>query len=107
MPILIHFGNSDRKDKRYVAVFANPKKTTHFGMRPFKKGTTYTDGATDEKRNQYLARHKIDLATKDPLRAGYLSYYVLWGKSKSVKQNLKDYLTKFNIKDGRTLLEKA
>ena len=87
MPILIHF--------------ANPKKTTHFGMRPYKKGTTFTDGASDEKRRQYLARHKFDLVTKDPLRAGYLSYYVLWGNSKSVKQNLKDYLTKFNIKDNR------
>ena len=101
MPILIFFGNSDRKDKRFKAVFANPKKTTHFGMKPFKKGTTYIDGASDEKRKQYLARHKIDLETKDPLRAGYLSYHILWGKSRSVKQNLKSYLSNFNIKDNR------
>ena len=70
-------------------------------MKPFKKGTTYIDGATDEKRKQYLARHAVDLKTKDPLRAGYLSYYVLWGKSRSVKQNLKSYLSNFNIKDNR------
>ena len=53
MTTLIHFGLSDKKNKRYVAKFENPKRTTHFGMKPFKKGTTYLDGATDEKRNQY------------------------------------------------------
>tara|TARA_R110002012_G_C11492272_1_gene596312 strand:- start:239 stop:556 length:318 start_codon:yes stop_codon:yes gene_type:complete len=101
MTTLIHFGLSDKKNKRYVAKFENPKRTTHFGMKPFKKGTTYLDGATDEKRNQYLARHKVDLATKDPTRAGFLSYYVIWGKSRSVKQNLKSYLSNFKIKDNR------
>ena len=27
-------------------------------------------------------RHKKDLDTNDPTRAGFLSYYILWNKSK-------------------------
>ena len=86
MPILIHFGKSDRKDKRFKAVFSNPTKTVHFGL---DGANTYLDGATDKTRQNYLLRHKTDLKTNDPLRAGYLSYYVIWGKSRNVEKNLK------------------
>ena len=98
MPILIYFGKSKRKDKRFVAVFRNPTKTSHFGL---EGAVTFIDGANKTVRDNYLKRHKGDLKTNDPLRAGYLSYYVIWGKHRDVEKNLKDYLKMFKIKDSR------
>lgn len=98
MPILTYFGKSNRQDKRFVAIFANPKKTVHFGL---KGANTYIDGADKKVRENYRKRHKSDLKTDDPLRAGYLSYYVIWGDSRNVEKNLKDYLKRFGIKDKR------
>ena len=47
---------------------------------------------TDEK-----TRHKKDLRTNDPKRAGYLSYFILWGESKSLRENVKSYKKRFNF----------
>ena len=98
MPILVHFGKSDRDDKRFVARFKNPSKTTHFGQPGAK---TFLDGASEETRQNFRRRHKRDLDTNNPLRSGYLSYYVIWGKSRDVEKNLKSYLNRFKIKDRR------
>jgi len=99
MPILTYFGRSNRDKKRFVAMFQNPKKTVHFGL---KGADTYIDGADKTVRENYKKRHKTDLKTNDPLRAGYLSYYVIWGDSRDVEKNMKSYLKRFNIKDKRT-----
>lgn len=98
MPILIYFGKSERDKKRFKAVFKNPSRTVHFGL---KGANTFIDGADKKVRDAYLKRHKSDLETNDPLRAGYLSYYVIWGKHRDVEKNLKDYLKRFKIKDNR------
>lgn len=98
MPKLVKFGKSSQDKKRFVAVFKDPSRTVHFGL---KGADTYLDGASKETRDNYRKRHKSDLKTGDPLRAGYLSYYVIWGKSRGVETNLQSYLTKFKIKDRR------
>lgn len=98
MPQLVKFGRSPIKGKRFMAVFENPKKTTHFGQ---TGAYTYIDGASDGARDAFRARHKESLKTKDPLRSGFLSYYVIWGKSRSAEKNLKRYLKRFDIKDSR------
>ena len=98
MTELIHFGPSSRHNKRFVAKFKNPTKTTHFGL---KGANTYIDGATKQKRDNYKKRHIRDLKTGDPTRAGFLSYYVIWGDSQDVDKNLKSYLKKFEIRDSR------
>lgn len=98
MSILIYFGPSPRENKRFVARFKNPSRTTHFGQ---PGANTYIDGASKETRQNYLKRHARDLETGDPLMAGYLSYYVIWGKSRDVEDNLKSYMSRFNIKDNR------
>lgn len=97
MTALIYFGKSTRDKKRFVAVFDNPRRTTHFGL---LGANTYIDGADKPVRSNYLKRHAVDLRG-DKLKAGYLSYYVTWGKHRSVEQNLKSYLKRFNIKDKR------
>jgi hypothetical protein len=52
----------------------------------------------NEQRTRYRKRHKKDLTTNDPTRAGYLSYYILWGESRSIRKNIKSYKNRFNLK---------
>ena len=85
--------------KRFTAIFRIHKggkviKITHFGQRG---GKTYIDEKDKKKRKNYRARHKRDLDTKDFKRAGFLSYYLLWGDNTSLKQNIEDYKQKFNL----------
>lgn len=95
---------SDRKDKKFTAIFCmckgeskccdSKKKKVHFGSAGMDD---YTITKDKEQRDRYRARHKKDLDTKDPTRAGYLSRYLLWGDSTSLQQNIKDYKKKFNL----------
>ena len=88
---------SDKKDNKLKAVFTfddGKTKTTHFGA---KGMDDYTLTKDKEARSRYRKRHKKDLRTKDPTRAGYLSYYILWGDSVSRKENIKDYKKRFNF----------
>jgi len=47
-------------------------------------------------RDSYKRRHKKDLETKDPMRPGYLSYYLLWNK-KTLASSIKDYKKRFKL----------
>jgi len=69
-------------------------RTTHFGS---KGMDDYTLTKDKEQRKRYRERHKKDLDTNDPTRAGYLSYYILWGDSTSRSENIKDYKKRFNL----------
>jgi hypothetical protein len=83
--------------KKYKATFKldNGKtKSTSFGAFGMND---YTLTGDKEARTRYRKRHAKDLKTKDPTRAGYLSYYILWGDSTSVQKNLKDYKKRFNL----------
>jgi hypothetical protein len=95
--------DSPKKDKRFKAVFTYDSaegkentKTTHFGLKN-PKGGTYIDHKDKEIRRRYRARHKKDLDTKDYTRAGYLSYYILWGDKTNLKDAVKSYKKKFNL----------
>jgi len=88
---------SDKKDKKYKAVFTykdGKTKTTHFGAKGMEDYTTHKD---KERRSRYRARHKKDLKTNDYTRAGYLSYYILWGDKTNIKDAVKSYKKKFNL----------
>ena len=88
---------SDKKDKKLKAVFTyddGKKKTTHFGA---KGMDDYTLTKDKEARARYRKRHKKDLKTKDYTRAGFLSYYILWGDSTSRREAIKSYKTRFNL----------
>ena len=86
---------TDNKHK-YTAVFDNNgrKKTTHFGA---KGMDDYTLTHDKDQRERYRTRHKKDLATKDPTRAGFLSYYILWGDSTSLRSNIADFKSRFDL----------
>ena len=100
MPITVTIKEADPKTKkRFTAIFRLHKggkviKITHFGQRG---GKTYIDEGDKKKRKNFRARHKRYLETKDFKRAGYLAYYILWGDSTSLKQNIEDYKKRFNL----------
>lgn len=93
---LLKIGKSDKPDKKLMATFETNgrTKTTHFGS---KGMDDYTLTKDKEQRDRYRQRHKKDLETKDPTRAGYLSWYILWGDSTSRQENIKTFKNKFNL----------
>ena len=89
---------SDKAGKKLMAVFTRDNgrtKTTHFGQ---KSADDYTKTKDKEQRARYRSRHKKDLQTGDYMRAGYLSYFILWGNSTSRRENISSYKKKFNLK---------
>ena len=93
----LNVSKSDIKDKKLKAVFTSEDgktKTTHFGA---KGMSDYTINKDKERRRLYRARHKKDLRTKDFTRAGYLSYYILWGDHTNLQKNITDYKSKFKL----------
>jgi len=88
---------SDKSGKKYMAIFKKDNgrtKTTHFGL---SGAPDYTLTGDKIRRKAYRDRHRKDLNTNDPTRAGYLSYYILWGESKSIRQNINSYKKRFNL----------
>jgi hypothetical protein len=84
--------SNDGKHK-WVAEFKNGKRTK-FGALGMDD---YTKTRNKTQRSRYRARHKKDLATHDPTRAGLLSYYLLWGNSPSIKANKRIYEKRFHV----------
>ena len=94
---LLKVEKSDKADKKWKAIFEMENgrtKTTHFGQR---SAQDYTQNHDKERRERYRIRHKKDLETGDPTRAGFLSYFVLWGDSTSFDQNLAAYRRRFHL----------
>ena len=90
---------SDKPGKRLVATFREEGKkdiNTHFGLKNPKIGT-FIDHGDKKIRAAYRARHKKDLETKDFKRPGYLSYFILWGETDSLKKNIELYKKKFKL----------
>lgn len=89
---------SPKVGKKWCAVFVNKNtgrtKRTHFGD---SEAEDYTMHHDRQRRSRYLLRHKKDLRTGDPTRAGFLSYYVLWGPSTSLRTNLNAWKRRFKL----------
>jgi len=86
---------SNNPKKKYMAMFDidGKKKTVHFGQ---AGADDYTITRDEEQKKRYRARHKKDLETNDPTRAGYLSYYILWNKP-TITESITDYKQKFKF----------
>ncbi len=88
---------SDKAGKKLMAVFTKDdgrKKTTHFGQ---ATAPDYTKTKDKAQRARYRSRHKKDLQTGDYTRAGFLSWYVLWGNSTSQRENIASYKRRFKL----------
>lgn len=94
----ISISKSQREGKRAKAdiTFDNGEvKTIHFGSSlNIKPKKTYWDGASDEKKNNYIARHKKMNKDWNSLNAGMFSRYVFWSSrtKEGVKKNLQNAL---------------
>jgi len=95
---LLSINKSINKKKKLTAVFENKKtkrtKKVSFGSAGMDD---YTITKDKEQRERYRKRHQKDLKTNDPTRAGYLSYYILWGDSTSRKTNIASYKKRFKL----------
>jgi hypothetical protein len=98
---------SDKPKYKYVATFETDRrldrfrnKKVYFGASGYKDFTILSQelpkAEAEEKRLSYQARHLRDLETKDPSRAGYLSYFLLWNKP-TLEASIRDYKRMFNL----------
>jgi len=81
--------------KKYEITFnKNGKKYIRkFGSAGMSDFTKHKD---KERRERYISRHKKDLKTKDPMKPGYLSMFILWNKP-SLKASLADYKRRLGV----------
>ena len=94
----VTISNSTNPKKKLMAIFTNDDgkkvKTTHFGQ---ANADDYTITKDKEQRTRYRNRHKKDLETNDYKKAGYLSWFILWGDSTSLQESIKSYKKRFNL----------
>jgi len=85
--------------KKYVAFFkdrnTSREKKTSFGARGY---LDYTQHRSIKRRDAYRKRSEHNLKkTKDPTKASYLAYHILWGDSTSIRKNIADYRKRFDL----------
>ena len=93
---LVKVEHSNTPTKKYKAIFVDEngkEKTTQFGAKGMDDFTLTND---EEQKERYQQRHKKDLETGDPTRAGYLAYYLLWNK-KTLSASIRDYKSRFGM----------
>jgi hypothetical protein len=90
MPLIIRLVEAKDGKHKWIAIFEDGKKTK-FGA---YGASDYTIHKDKERRDRYRLRHKKDLETNDPYRAGYLSYYILWNLP-TIEESVKDYNKRF------------
>jgi Family of unknown function (DUF5754) len=93
---LVKIVPSHKLDKKLDAVFTDGvrQRIVPFGL---KGADDYTITHSKEQRDRYRQRHKKDLETGDPTKAGFLSYYILWGDSTSRSENIAQYKKRFHL----------
>tara|TARA_R100000329_G_scaffold149866_1_gene141397 strand:- start:498 stop:836 length:339 start_codon:yes stop_codon:yes gene_type:complete len=91
MKIKITDNTGNKRIKAQFIEDGKVKKTVNFGMKGSKG--TFADGATEQKKKAYLARHSKmgEDWTKSGLKtAGFLSRWVLWSdrSNAQIKKNI-------------------
>ena len=96
MPKLISISDSTNPKKKLMAVFkqdSGRNKTIHFGASGYDD---YTLTGDKEQRERYRNRHdKEDWF--NPMTAGALARFILWGDSKSRATNISNFKKRFNL----------
>jgi hypothetical protein len=85
---------SPHKNKKFRAIFHNGK-IVDFGS---YGSQTYINGTrTETEKQNYIKRHQKREDHNNPYTAGALSRWILWGDSKDIDENIKQFKKKFNI----------
>jgi len=92
---LLSIKKSDAKGKKFKATFEKDgkEKIVHFGAEGYQD---WTIGATEAQRKSYRAR-AIAGKTAPADTASALSYYILWGNSRSRATNITAFKKKYNV----------
>lgn len=100
---LLSIKNSTKPEKKMVATFCKCEKkdackgknnkVVHFGL---KGSSTFLDHKDEDKKKNYLARHKAREDWNDPTTAGALSRWILWNK-KTLSESIKDFKQRFKL----------
>lgn len=99
---LIKIVPSTNSDKKLMAVFERDNGrqiTTHFGAKGMMDFTKYSKGDKEnakQKKDAYIARHKVNEDWTDPTSAGALSRFVLWNLP-TIEGSIKDFKKRFNL----------
>ena len=94
---LINLKKSNKQGKKYMATFTFEKggrtKIIHFGAAGM---SDFTRNKDIKRKHRYILRHRKDLKTRNPIRAGYLSMFILWNKQ-NLQSSIRDYKRRLNI----------
>jgi hypothetical protein len=99
---LISIKPSSNKDKKLMATFERENGrqiTTHFGAAGYMDYTKYYKQDKDlakQKRDAYIARHRVNENFNDPTSAGSLAKHILWNKP-TVEASIADFKKRFNL----------
>jgi len=93
---LVKVEKSNDGKTKFIAHFDENGKISKvkFGI---EGSNSYIDGADIKTRDAYRARHKRDIVNPDPTTKGNLSYWITWGDSQNIQENIKAYKKKFNV----------
>ena len=99
---LLSIKPSSNKDKKLMATFERPNGrqiTTHFGSSSHMDYTKYYKQDKElakQKRDAYIARHKVNENWNDPTSAGALSRWILWDEP-TVESAIRKFKKRFNL----------
>ncbi len=99
---LISIKPSTNKDKKLMATFEQDngrQVTTHFGAKGFKDFTIYSKQdpkLAKQKKESYLARHRVNEDWNDVMSPGALSRWILWSEP-TIEQSIKKFKKKFDL----------
>lgn len=99
MVVFLGLHKSDKPEKKYYAEFeveSGRKKRTYFGAAGMKDYTRFSAAERDQRRQNYLSRHRKTENWDDPTSAGALSRWILWEKP-SVAAGLRAYKKRFGF----------
>jgi len=90
MPKIAKIENSKVKNKRFRITLQDGSHYD-FGL---DTGKTYIDGVSEKTREAYRTRHLGNLTEKKLISSlipspSLFSYYILWGESRSIDENIK------------------
>lgn len=86
---------TERKEFKAIYKLDNgSSKTVRFGT---ASNYVLNKNKTDLDRKNYIKRHQVRENFDNPLTAGALSRHLLWGDSRSLKKNVDDFKTRFNV----------
>jgi len=89
---------SNKEGKKLMAIFTMDNgrtRTIHFGASGMDD---YTKTRDKEQKQRYLKRHRRNENWNNPMTAGALSRWILWGPFTSKAKNISAYKRRFNLK---------